>query len=247
MRPILRALRRTAIPLDIVLAVCGVLVSACNSLEGTPDRVTVTVSGTGDGTGTVLAPDPGVDIDCTSTAGTESGTCTDSFEDAGGGGVFTLEATPLFPGSEFGGYTGDCVISGPGGTVCTLSFEAGESPTFNVAADFHLNPNPPATDGVTFYNASDTHAYYLVGPGEPAGAGNLVQPHASRNPSPLISTVVGSQSVFRAYVTPGGLAVGTTTCQVTAGAWSDPLSPPLVAFYDSDGYFMTCSSGLVGL
>jgi hypothetical protein len=222
----------------------GVLCAACNSISGTIDVVNVHVTGAGDGTGTVVAPDPAVNIDCTSTAGAESGTCTDGFEDAGGGGVFTLEATPLLPGSEFAGYTGNC--SSISGTVCTLSFEAGESPTFEVTVNFHLlNGEPPATDAVTFYNASDALAYYLVGPGETAGAGNLVQPHASRSPSPQISTVVGSQSTFRAYLTIGGLAVGTTTCQVTAGAWSDPLSPPVVAFYDSDGYFMTCSTGLV--
>jgi hypothetical protein len=249
MRPILRALRRTAIPIGTGLILSGVFASGCvgdgpSGLDLT--NIEVTVAGIGDGTGTVLAPDVGVDINCTSTAGTETGLCHDEFDDIGGGGVFTLEATPLLPGSEFAGYTGDCSsISGADGTVCTLTFKVGESRTFNVTANFHLKTPPPASDSVTIYNASDTHAYYLVGPGETAGASNLVQAHNSRRV--LIPTAVGSQAVFRAYLTPGGLAVGTTTCQVTAGAWSDPLSPPLVAFYDSDGYFMTCSSGLVAL
>ncbi len=243
MRPILRALRRTAIPLGIVLAVCGVLVSACNSLEGTTDRVMITVSGTGDGTGTVLAPDPAVNIDCTSTAGTESGTCTDSFEDAGGGGVFTLEATPLFPGSEFGGYTGDCVISGPGGTVCTLSFDAGESPTFNVTADFHLNPNPPpsGTDVVSFYNNAAVSAH-LLGPGEVVGAGNLVISHDQRDVA--IDTTVGSTATFRAYNAASTL-IASITCQVTVEAWTVTYPYPLVILYDNEGYYLTCSSGLV--
>jgi hypothetical protein len=224
---------------------CGALVSGCNSLAGTIDHVTINVSGAGDGTGTVVAPDPAVNIDCTSTASTETGTCTVGFDDAGGGGVFTLEATPLLPGSEFAGYTGgDCVISGADGTVCTLSFQAGESPTFNVTANFHLLA-PAASDSVTFYNNSDVNAYYLVGPGETAGVSNRVASHASRGV--LIPTAVGSQVVFRAYLVVGGAPVSTVTCQVTAAAWTDPLSPPLVVFSDGGGYFMTCSSGLVAL
>ena len=123
-------------------------VSVLSACGGTPfqykpfQSVTVTVTNPGNGDGQIDAPDPNVQLACQFTAASSSpGTCTTTFADAGGGGVFTLDATPA-TGSTFGSWTG---CSSAVGTVCTLSFQAtGFDIAFVVQARFDL----PTTVGV---------------------------------------------------------------------------------------------------
>jgi hypothetical protein len=95
------------------------------------------------GSGRVTAADPLLDCQILSNLDT-IGTCSDTFEDLGGGGTFTLVAHPD-AGSEFAGWT--CSVSGPGtceacqGTGnCQLSFDASlnDEVDFDVTARFDL-------------------------------------------------------------------------------------------------------------
>jgi hypothetical protein len=229
------ALRRNLIPISIGLALGAGLVAACGSnptsLYG---NVSVTVTGHGTGNGTVYAPDPAVDIDCTFIAGTSALACHDDFDEAGAGGVFTLEATAA-AGSHFDGFTG---CSSVAGSVCTLSF-AGNDTTFNVGVTFTLSDGA-ATNTVNLYNGAEI-SVYLVGPGEATTAGGLIAPHAER--SIEIDTTVGSTDFFRAYNSAHTL-IASVTCQVTADAWTG-AGDPLVVLNATEGYFMTCDNGLV--
>jgi hypothetical protein len=85
------------------------------------------------------------------------------------------------------------------------------------------------------YTAAEVSAN-LVGPGENPGAGNLIPSHGEARHL-VVPTTVGGMLQFRAYV--GGSLVATQTCQVTAAAWQDD-SEPLVALYDTDGYYIDC-------
>ncbi|MCP3974901.1 MAG: hypothetical protein GY720_10450, partial [bacterium] len=80
-----------------------------------PPRI-VSVDGLGTGTGTTSG---GTTISCVSTAGIESGTCTESVPD---GTVVTLTATPSL-GSNFTGWTG---CDSPSGNVCTQTVSGGD-------------------------------------------------------------------------------------------------------------------------
>lgn len=232
-------LRRLPIGLRLGLALAVPVVTGCADNMGAYDRVRVDVTGHGTGTGTVSASDPAVEIDCTITAGTSSGTCHASFPEAGQGGAFTLTATPA-EGSTFDGFTG---CTSATGNVCTLSFEGtGNNITFSVGVTFTLlQAPPPGTDVVSFYNnsADSTH---LLGPGEVVGAGNLVISHGQRDVA--IDTTVGSTATFRAYNTAATL-IASITCQVTVEAWTVANPYPFVILNDSEGFYLTCSSGLV--
>src|SRR4029079_8814558 len=81
---------------------------------------TLTIDGTGTGTGTVVGAPPST-INCTSTAGTDSGTCLETVTD---GTVVTLTATPA-ANSTFTGWT-NCDSVGPA-NVCTQTVTGGDA------------------------------------------------------------------------------------------------------------------------
>jgi hypothetical protein len=85
---------------------------------------TLTITGSGTGTGTVASNDSV--INCTITAGSTSGSCTDT---VGSGTVLTITATEP-AGNLFGGYTGAGCSTSP----CSITMSASHS----VAAAFNL-------------------------------------------------------------------------------------------------------------
>lgn len=224
-------------PKPILLIACaalllaGAFLAACSGSNPLQpfDIIEVIVQGAGGGSGSVIAQDADVlTIECGWPG--NIGACEDQFEDAGGGGVFNLIALPS-PGSVLAGWTGCNQVNG---TTCTLTFgQFIDDTSFSVTARFELSGE--GTNSVMFYNAAETSAN-LVGPGESPGPGNLVQSHASAR-NVTVAAAVGSMPEFRAYV--GGSLVASKTCEITTAAWQND-SRPLVALYDTDGYYLTC-------
>jgi hypothetical protein len=107
--------------------------------------IEVYVRVTGTGGGVVESTDPVVNIACTLIGGVVSGTCTDSFPEAGAGGSFRLVALPD-PGSVVQSWTGCSEVSG---ASCTLNFSASaEDTTFRPTATFGpATPPPPGGTG----------------------------------------------------------------------------------------------------
>ena len=102
----------------------AVALAACKGTES-PRQFTLTVQGAGTGTGTVRSAPAG--INCTTTAGTTSGTCTTSYT---GGTSVTLTATPA-AGAVFSGWNGSgitCASSRP--CVVTMDQARSVSATF---------------------------------------------------------------------------------------------------------------------
>jgi hypothetical protein len=128
-------MRARIVPWSLIVLVVAVL-GACNASGFSPfGQIEVKVTNPGGGNGQVVASDPNVQINCQFTAGASSPSpCEDTFPDAGGGGVFTLNATPA-AGSTFGSWTG---CSSSAGTVCTLTFAQSFDTTFVVQARFDL-------------------------------------------------------------------------------------------------------------
>jgi hypothetical protein len=226
-------LRRNQIALTFTapLLLAGSLLAACSGSNPLQpfDIIGVHVQGAGAGAGSVVAQDVSVlTIECGWPGNT--GSCEDQFEDAGGGGVFNLTALPS-PGSVLAEWTGCSQVNG---TTCTLTFgQFIDDTSFSVTARFE--PSGEGTNTVMMYNAAEVSAN-LVGPGENPGPGNLVASHGPAR-HVTVPSAVGSMPEFRAYV--GGNLVATKTCQVTAAAWQND-SEPLVALYDTDGYYLTC-------
>ena len=129
--------------MSMLAALSGFLSAACSSEEFTPFSVVeLSVLGAGTGQGTVVAGDEGVlDLSCSFPS---EGQCGDDFEDAGGGGVFTLVAIPL-EGSVFAGWTGCTSVSG---NICTLRFADGEEPDFQVTARFEAAEGRDSGTGI---------------------------------------------------------------------------------------------------
>ncbi len=149
------------------------------------------------------------------------------FDDAGGGGTFTLTAIPS-GGSVFTSWSGCTLVTGP---VCTLTFSASAGDTtLAPVVTFALGES----NTVTLYNGATVSAS-LLAPGETAGAGNLLTPNATREVA--VPSAIGSAILFRAVV--GGTQVAETTCTVTAAAWQG--GQPLAALFNNDGYYMTCN------
>lgn len=134
------ARRTRSLVASLLPAVVAISLSACSDDDAdsivTPDfdEIRFEVLGAGTGTGAVTAaPDP-ADLNCTITAGTATGKCSDDFADAGGGGVFNVTAS-AGAGSTFTGWenlvcmptnAGPCDIDcGPGNDdeTCVLSFD----------------------------------------------------------------------------------------------------------------------------
>ena len=183
------------------------LLGACSSDPFTLFRqITITVLGSGGGNGQVMAPDPTVQINCQFAAGSSTPSlCTNTFSDAGGGGVFTLNATPA-AGSSFGGWSG---CSSTSGLVCTLTFAANTGDTsFSVRARFDpatsLGVNllqDPGFEGIAVVRGAPTvtgrwsgDSAYTVGPDQgitPAlGARMLRFIYAGPVPGSLVSSQV---------------------------------------------------------
>ncbi len=223
------------------IALSGQLAAGCNSLDviGVPHaEIDVIVTGAGLGVGLVTSPAP-ADIYCTITAGHASGECHAKFDDAGGGGAFTLIATPA-TGSRFGGFHG---CNSTSGLNCELTFGVGGgSLHWDVIATFDLEAAPPPGQNfVRFENHSHTLQAYLVGPGETPGPDNAVDPDHERLLA--IPTAPGAPLVFRAYLPPA-TEVASQTCLVTATAWQNGVYP-IVKFWDNEGHYLTCEAGLV--
>lgn len=204
-------------------------------------EVTISVAVLGSGTGTVsssVSTDPLVEtIDCGITAGMPSGSvCYAAFLDAGQGGQFVLTATPAAD-TRFERYTG---CTSPTGNQCTLSFDGTQATEeFHVQAIFGLLP-PPGGMPATFHNSSSVEAYLVI-PGETPVDGNLIDPGGERIVT--IASGVGTQTTFRAYLTPATVAA-SVTCMVTATAWQGGTTPE-ISFHNDEGNYLTCASGLV--
>lgn len=159
--------RRTPFSLLVLVSV----LAACGGSSGpfggnSPfQTITVRVTNAGSGGGRVLAPDPNVQLDCQfAGAASVPSQCVDTFPDAGGGGVFTLEATPD-PGSTLSGWTGCSAVAG---TVCTLTFAAtGFDTGFVIQAQF----NPVTPNGVNLLVNPGFESAVTVG-ALPAAPGN---------------------------------------------------------------------------
>ncbi len=137
-------------------------VSATFVPVGAGETLTVTPIGTGDGTVT----DNAQQINCTTTAGVMSGTCTGTYP---AGTVVALTATPA-QGSTFGGYLGACTGTGacsvttnspqtvkasfvPPAQLLTLPFTTGTNETAMATYDCPSNPNPTPNNPCTDPNA----------------------------------------------------------------------------------------------
>jgi hypothetical protein len=212
------------------LGLIGVMMTtaACGEGGAAPFyRIRVDVEGNGPGSGTVEVSDESVGLTCTITAGSESTGCDDTFDDAGGGGTFTLTAIPS-GGSVFTAWSGCTSVAGP---VCTLTFGTADT-TLAPIVTFTLGEG----NTVTLYNGAAVSAY-LLAPGETAGAGNLLTPNATREV--VVPSAIGTEILFRAVV--GTSQVAQITCTVTAAAWAG-AGQPLVDLFGGDGYLMHCNN-----
>ena len=114
----------------------------CDEIPSALQRVSVKVEGSGNGMGDVLSRDAAVGIACVITGdpvtfdatATPPDKCDVTFQDAGLGGTFVLEAIPR-PDMVFVGWSDDCTGSAP---TCTLSFNAGPDVEFTVTAHFYV-------------------------------------------------------------------------------------------------------------
>ena len=198
----------------LVLVVLG----ACSSNPFALYRqITVTVTG-GGGNGQVVASDPAVQITCQFTAGSSSPSpCSNTFPDAGGGGIFTLDASPA-AGSTFGGWSGCSSSSGP---VCTLTFAVNTGDTaFAVGARFDLLPSgshPKAE--IRAYNGTLASGVTVTLQTPYDGTQTLGPIGANVQVADSLQVEVGAQFIMSSTI---GGKTGSVTCTTTAGIISDP-------------------------
>jgi hypothetical protein len=190
-------------------------VSALAACGGSPfgskafQEVTVQVTNPGGGNGRVVAPDPNVFLDChfTGAAAVPAG-CSTSFSDAGGGGTFTLEATPD-SGHALTGWSG---CSSAAGLVCTLTFVAtGFDVTFNVQAQF----GPAAPFGTNLLRNADFDSAVAIA-GLPTAPGGWQGDQAQRL-GPVLGAHSGTsvlQFVATGVSGPGATAVASEQWQI---------------------------------
>lgn len=126
-----------SIRLGLVLCVLTTLVACKNNPFMPLRKITLKVLPAGAGGGTVTSNEPVVAISCKIVAGAamNNSMCSDTFEDAGGGGVFDLFALPD-EASEFVQWNGCSAVSE---TRCTVAFQVGDgkreivvTPTFRL-------------------------------------------------------------------------------------------------------------------
>lgn len=150
-------------------AIVMTALSGCGSTRGYGPTlyylVEVHVGVTGTGSGVVESTDLTVNIACARSARVVSGTCSDSFPEAGAGGSFILVALPD-AGSVFASWTGCSEVSG---TSCTLNFSpSAEDTTFNVQATFN---EAPIGFGINLLQNPGFEASDVVVGGLPSSAG----------------------------------------------------------------------------
>ncbi len=116
---------------DAFVAKLSAVEISCAGAPPPPTNPTLTIDGLGTGTGTVTATTPS--ISCTSTAGTDTGTCSGTVTS---GNTVTLTATPA-SGSTFGGWTGGsgaCTGTTSPCTTAAISSNTTIQATFNSPA-----------------------------------------------------------------------------------------------------------------
>lgn len=208
-----------------------VVLGACNASGFSPfGQIEVKVTNPGGGNGQVVASDPNVHINCQFTAGSSNPSpCEDTFPDAGGGGVFTLDATPA-AGSTFGGWNG---CNSSVGTVCTLTFAQSFDTTFVVQARFDLPIllganllQDPGFEGTVAVGGLPTVIGQWRGDSVYAvGLDQGITPHASSQmlrfvyggPSP--SALISSQAWQLVDVSALATEIDLSKIQVDASAW----------------------------
>jgi hypothetical protein len=128
-------------------------------------NASITVSVTLAGNGGVESEDPAVDISCVRSGGASSGTCEDTFDDAGQGGNFRLIATPAEAGAPVS-WAGCSAVSG---VACILTFGAASGDTaFSVTATFGA---PPVSFGTNLLQNAGFEASDVVVGALPSSAG----------------------------------------------------------------------------
>lgn len=112
----------------LAVALVLLMAAACENELNPFFEIEVNIVNPGSGAGHVESVEANLDIDCDLSP---NGSCAETFNDAGGGGNFSLEATPS-EGSTFLQWLG---CTSTNGNVCNLSFAASDT-TFNVTAYF---------------------------------------------------------------------------------------------------------------
>jgi hypothetical protein len=201
--------------MSVCLLSAALLACSSNPFSVFP-RIDVIVTSTGNGSGTVIAPDPTVGINCQVVSGNLSN-CTEDFPDAGGGGTFTLDATPA-TGSTFGGWTGCTSVSG---LTCTLTFSptAGDT-TFRVQVRFD-DPGPSAHPKaqIRAYNGTPIAGVSVVLQTPYDGVRTLGPMGTSIVVSDSMQVEVGAQFIMSSTI--DGLT-GSVTCTTTAAIIPNP-------------------------
>jgi hypothetical protein len=165
----------------------------------------LTLSATGSGYGT-LSSSPG-SLNCTSTAGSSSGTCAANLA---AGSTVTLTATPA-SGSTFAGWSGAC--TGTGQCVVTLAAVTSVSARFNpvpfvVSTHLQLTPTSASLDTRITFNSGDigkTGAVFVT----------------ARVPASALATLpMAPSSKIAAELTASADPSSMVTIQLTAAGWS---------------------------
>lgn len=189
-----------------------------------PGVVTVRVDGTGAGTGRVTGtggalPSNLFTIDCTVTAGVESGTCQDTFDTGTAGGTVSLTVT-VFPPNTFGGWGTGC--SSISGSTCSLTFTPFETRAFNLAPRFDLPSLVPGTITVVVDGTGNgVGTVQDDGTVTPAGSfviNCLIQAGGESGPCQDSFDHVGAGSVsLIATPSPGSTLISWSGCPVVNG------------------------------
>lgn len=113
-----------------VSTLIAVAFASCKGTEA-PRQFTLTVQGAGSGTGSVTSAPAG--INCTTTAGTTSGTCATSYT----GGTSVILTATAAAGAVFSGWSGSGV-SCPGADPCTVTMDQARTVTATFGQPFTL-------------------------------------------------------------------------------------------------------------
>lgn len=199
---------------------------------------TLTVSGQGNGTGSITGASPST-INCTSTAGTSSGACS---ETVANGTTRTLTATAS-AGSMFTGWSGCTSVSGPGNSVCTINVTGGNQtvqPTFILNDPRMTVAKSSTTSSVTAANQVVPYSYLVTNTGNITLTGiSLIDdnidgsvscPAASLPPAPGANTMTctAQHTVTQAEMNAGGnLTNNVTASSNEAPDATDSLSIPI--------------------
>lgn len=210
-------MRPQIVPWSLSVLVIALFGACSNNSLSVFGQIEVNVTNPGNGDGQVVAPDPNVDIDCQFTGGSSTPTpCEDTFPDAGGGGVFTLDATPA-AGSTFGGWAGCNSSVGP---VCTLTFQNSFDTSFVVQARFDLAGSHPKAEIRAYNGTSSAVTVTLQTPYDGQQTLGPISPNTVVSDSMQVE--VGDQFMISSTV---GGHTGSVTCTTTAAIIPDPNDP----------------------